>query len=549
MRPARARSLSLSCRVKKRPDVRAINIHGQFAGRELVSELWISKPLALRYVLCGFNLFSLKFNARVFDVRAPEARTMDPEACLPLDWLSTPRNALYLSMYPIGERKLSRFAVRGGALRFTCAEYEHLWIEFEGSFENYLEKFSSKTRNTLKRKVRKFAELSGGEIVWRIFRAPAELAEFHRLASDVSKKTYQENFLDAGLPSEEQFLKQALPLAEKNSVRAFVLMHSGRPVAYLYCPVEHGTALFYYLGYDPAYRKLSPGTVLLYVALEKCFADGGLRAFDFVEGASDHKRLFATRSERCADIIYVRRSFRSYALFVLYVAINRISGAANMVLRGFGLRTPLKHWQQGAAVRVRATLKRLARLIRNPLLDLRYGAILRGKIPTRFPHLGAVDTENTDYAVLPLMFDGLIRDSDVLVDVGCGKGRVINWWLSRGYRNPIYGIELDPEIAQRTRARLKKVKNVTIITGNALDNIPHDATFFYLYNPFDAPVLRKFKTSLEESFGERRNIRLIYFNSVHVDVFKSDPRWEVKEGHADPGFPTPRDFAFIQFKP
>ena len=62
-------------------------------------------------------------------------------------------------------------------------------------------------------------------------------------------------------------------------------------------------------------------------------------------------------------------------------------------------------------------------------MDLRYGGLLRGTLPNRFLHLGAHHAANTPYFILPIIFDGIIHDDDVLVDVGCGKGRVLNWWL------------------------------------------------------------------------------------------------------------------------
>jgi hypothetical protein len=77
-------------------------------------------------------------------------------------------------------------------------------------------------------------------------------------------------------------------------------------------------------------------------------------------------------------------------------------------------------------------LKRAGWIARTLATDLRYGAILSGNVGTRYRQAGAYNVVNTPYAVLPQIFAGRIGRDDVLVDVGCGKGRVINWWLSRG---------------------------------------------------------------------------------------------------------------------
>lgn len=142
--------------------------------------------------------------------------------------------------------------------------------------------------------------------------------------------------------------------------------------------------------------------------------------------------------------------------------------------------------------------------------------------------LGAADTENTDYGALPKIFAGRIGPSDVLVDVGCGRGRVINWWIRQGYSNKVIGIELDEEVASRSRRRLSKYPNVTILSGDAADLLPDDGTVFYLYNPFDARGVERFKDRLSARLPASRDITILYYNCRHVDVFRRDPDWSVE---------------------
>jgi SAM-dependent methyltransferase len=148
-------------------------------------------------------------------------------------------------------------------------------------------------------------------------------------------------------------------------------------------------------------------------------------------------------------------------------------------------------------------LKRAGWIARTLATDLRYGAILSGNVGTRYRQAGAYNVVNTPYAVLPQIFAGRIGRDDVLVDVGCGKGRVINWWLSRGLRNRMYGIEIDPEVAAATRRRLRRFGNVTIITGDATSSVPDEATLLYMYNPFDEAAVVRLKENLAERFFAR----------------------------------------------
>jgi hypothetical protein len=127
-----------------------------------------------------------------------------------------------------------------------------------------------------------------------------------------------------------------------------------------------------------------------------------------------------------------------------------------------------------------------------------------------------------------LIFKGeSIAPEDVLVDVGCGKGRVLNWWLSRGLRNQIVGLEIDPEIAAHTRHRLRKYRNVTIVTGDGIENLPADGTLFFLFNPFQKPMVSRFQERILQ-LPRRDKVRIYYYNCAHADVFENDPRFSIE---------------------
>jgi SAM-dependent methyltransferase len=191
-------------------------------------------------------------------------------------------------------------------------------------------------------------------------------------------------------------------------------------------------------------------------------------------------------------------------------------------------------------------LDRGIRLLRNAHLDLRYARrFLGGVHKTAFADVGVEDTANTDYAALPPMFEGKIRPDDVLVDVGCGKGRVMIWWLSQGYDNSIVGLELDPSVAADTRRRLQRYPNVRVIAGDAIANLPPEGTVFYLFNPFKAPLVSRFKDQLSRVVKRPADLRIFYYNCVHLDVFLGDRAWTVEREVLDtPGHFHP--FAIIR---
>jgi Methyltransferase domain len=162
------------------------------------------------------------------------------------------------------------------------------------------------------------------------------------------------------------------------------------------------------------------------------------------------------------------------------------------------------------------------------MFDLRSGGVLAGNVASRHVDAGAHDVVNSDVTALERIFSGRIRADDVLVDVGCGKGRVLRWWAARGAGQRIVGLELDAEVAERTRAQVGHDPRVTVTAGDAVANVPEDGTLFYLNNPFAEPVVRAFRDRVAALRGASPPPRILYYNPVHVDVFESDPSWSVE---------------------
>lgn len=135
---------------------------------------------------------------------------------------------------------------------------------------------------------------------------------------------------------------------------------------------------------------------------------------------------------------------------------------------------------------------------------------------------------NANYDDLPILFEaGEIQPEDVIVDVGAGKGRAINWLLSHHPRNRIIGIELDPQICSRAAHRLRNYPQVTIVCGDAIKLLPAEGTIFYMFNPFNEEVMIRFRDALLSArAGRTGRTRLIYYNAESLSVFSSHPRFQ-----------------------
>lgn len=159
-------------------------------------------------------------------------------------------------------------------------------------------------------------------------------------------------------------------------------------------------------------------------------------------------------------------------------------------------------------------------MVRDALFDFKYSGWLLDNRRSRYKHLGANDVYHSDYDALQLIFNYCcpVQDDDILVDVGCGKGRVINFWLSRGLSNRMVGLELDPDIAAQTAKQFARWPNVSICAGDAISNLPAAGTLFYFYNPFAKDKVCEFENRLLQ-IAPDKPVKVVYYNPKSIDVF------------------------------
>ncbi len=183
-------------------------------------------------------------------------------------------------------------------------------------------------------------------------------------------------------------------------------------------------------------------------------------------------------------------------------------------LKRAGTRLRAKGWRNTATY----SLGVATELVRACVLDVRYG----GKPCLTDLKTNANDDHrhtmvHSDYHILRKIFATVpIAPQDVLVDVGCGEGRVINFWLSLGLTNAMIGLEGNEAVADRARRRYRKYPNVTIIQGDAVDNLPSSGTLFYLYNPFSPQTMERFVAALGE-----RDATIVYYIDNYLNPFRT----------------------------
>lgn len=124
--------------------------------------------------------------------------------------------------------------------------------------------------------------------------------------------------------------------------------------------------------------------------------------------------------------------------------------------------------------------------------------------------------EPTPYSVLERLANaGYIRKGNILLDYGCGKGRV-DFFLSYQTRCKSIGIEYDERIYEKAAENKKDAvssERVEIELANAEEfAVPETADCMYFFNPFSVEILRKVMARILESYyAEPRRIQLFFY--------------------------------------
>jgi len=303
------------------------------------------RDVALNFWFGPKKIAAVKLHVEVEDWTpdlAGEAFSRGPD----LGRLTAGADGVYRPSEPISSAEPA-LSVSGSALRYVERGFRRGFIDLTTDFESYLAKFSGKSRSTLKRKARKLDKVSGGKIDWRTYRTASEMDQFHGLAKDVSRLTYQEKLFDAGIPADPAFVRDMRARADADAVRGFILFLDGTPISYLYLPIEDGRVIYGFLGFDPSHSKLSPGTVLQMLALESLCSERRYRLFDFTEGDGAHKRFFSTEGRLCGNVFYLKRTVRNSIIVRGHLALSRISARTERLVERSGVKTRLKQLLRG----------------------------------------------------------------------------------------------------------------------------------------------------------------------------------------------------------
>ncbi|HZS57108.1 MAG TPA: class I SAM-dependent methyltransferase [Bryobacteraceae bacterium] len=98
------------------------------------------------------------------------------------------------------------------------------------------------------------------------------------------------------------------------------------------------------------------------------------------------------------------------------------------------------------------------------------------------------------FALLPIDFGEF-----ALIDLGCGKGRVLIVAAKRFSFRQIIGVEISEQLVQIARHNVRNFGNVSVVTCDAAHyDVPGEPCVVFLANPFEADILSAVISKLEQ---------------------------------------------------
>lgn len=166
------------------------------------------------------------------------------------------------------------------------------------------------------------------------------------------------------------------------------------------------------------------------------------------------------------------------------------------------------------------------------IFDLRYGVDTAATVELvdLTGTIGDVEHAQPYYPTQGIALRGILRTvgggcGRVLVDFGCGKGRVLMVAAKFGF-HALRGVEFSAglcDIARRNverfRRKSRSAADFEIIHADAAEYaVRHDEDVFFLFNPFDQHVLGQVMDNISRSFRARpRRMLLIYRRPAHEE--------------------------------
>jgi CelD/BcsL family acetyltransferase involved in cellulose biosynthesis len=240
---------------------------------------------------------------------------MPPDERLLIDWIASvyrafPRcQAVLFDALPLSDPYFAR--IRQPALRrhfiYHAREISHTHlVELGTNFDEYLSKLRPAPRSNLRRAVQQFHARTGGTPTLDCYRAPDDVQRFLRDAARVRQRSWQYDPTGRVVQDLAKAGDRFRDLARRGVLRSYVLRHGETPCAFVVGYQYQGVYYYSEAGYDRAFARHSPGTVLFHLLLRHLHDVDRPSLLHFGLGDDAYKRRLATRSPKVISCVLFR---------------------------------------------------------------------------------------------------------------------------------------------------------------------------------------------------------------------------------------------------
>lgn len=210
----------------------------------------------------------------------------------------------------------------------------HRYLDLPTSSEELYQILPPEHRQNYRRKGRKLLNDFAGDVTITCYQSVSDLERVFRDIETIAQKTYQRG-LGFGFQDTPEMRGRLELAAAKGWLRVRILYVKSVPVAYWVAMAYGDTLWGDFIGYDPEYRRYSPGMYLSLTALgEMCDGkqDRGITRVDYGGGDAEYKALLSNRSHEEEDVWIYGRTLRARAIYLFSTPLLLADRSARRVL-------------------------------------------------------------------------------------------------------------------------------------------------------------------------------------------------------------------------
>ena len=215
-------------------------------------------------------------------------------------------------------------------------------IPLPPTFDDYLKSLRPSTRKAIGYAIRHFAREC--ELAHDVISKPSQVEEFLREAERISRKTYQWGVGDRIINDEPTRVRYR-QLAEEGRFRGLLLRVGGQTCAFAHGAISGDAFVYETPGFDPQWRRYSPGVVALALTIREAIEQTGCKQFDFGPGGDTdgYKARFGTFAIPSVSLQFACLTrARGLSLYLGHAALSLGKGLASGLLPGQRLRQRLR---------------------------------------------------------------------------------------------------------------------------------------------------------------------------------------------------------------